>query len=148
MAFSWQAFAVSKRGNSADEYEDAFAANPVKGRFAIADGASESFFAALWAKLLVDGFTRMSPRRVSKKDWLKSQRAKWWSEVEALALPWYAEAKRELGAAATFLGLTLKTSRKPGAGVWLTSAGGGCWCVTNWSNEQGKTMSYLLSAGL
>src|SRR6266404_6244133 len=52
MALSWHAFAVPKRGNSTEEYEDAFAANPNAGRFAIADGASESSFASLWAKLL------------------------------------------------------------------------------------------------
>jgi hypothetical protein len=55
-AIRWRAFALHKDGNRPDEYEDAYAGNPRVGRFAVADGASESSFAALWAKLLVDGF--------------------------------------------------------------------------------------------
>jgi serine/threonine protein phosphatase PrpC len=128
MALRWQAFAVSKRGNSADEYADAFAGNPRKGRFAIADGASESSFASLWAKLLVNEFAHPSSKRASRKDWLRPLRETWSAEVDGLDLPWYAEAKRELGAAATFLGLTLKKSEKPGTGTWMASAVGDCCC--------------------
>ncbi|MGH7226717.1 MAG: hypothetical protein ACRELF_26170, partial [Gemmataceae bacterium] len=52
----WHAFHVHKRGNAPDEYEDAFAGDTAKARFAIADGASESSFAAMWAQLLTEGF--------------------------------------------------------------------------------------------
>ena len=56
VSLCWQPFGLPKRGHSAEEYEDAFAADPRTGRFAVADGASESSFAALWAQLLVNGF--------------------------------------------------------------------------------------------
>jgi hypothetical protein len=49
----WHAFHTHKRGSPPDEYEDAFAGTPATGRFAVADCASESSFAAAWAKLLV-----------------------------------------------------------------------------------------------
>jgi len=41
----WRALGLPKRGHSAEEYEDAFAGDPKVGRFAVADGASESSFA-------------------------------------------------------------------------------------------------------
>ena len=48
----WWVLFVPKHGNAEDEYEDAFAAGSK--RFAIADGASESSFAAPWARLLTE----------------------------------------------------------------------------------------------
>ena len=68
----WQAFRLPKRGHSADEYEDAYAANPYVGRFAVADGASESSFAALWAQLLVNGFTRPAEKPDPDGGWLQT----------------------------------------------------------------------------
>src|SRR5213083_2611429 len=118
MALRWQGFAVPKRGNSVEEYEDAFAANPKAGRFAVADGASESSFASLWAKLLVEGFSHPPPDADLRKRWLEPLRQRWSSEVEKLELPWYAEAKRSLGAAAAFLGLILRRTPKTRGGIW------------------------------
>src|SRR4051812_41117456 len=103
----WRAFHVAKHGNSHDEYEDAFAADAETGRFAIADGASESSFAGLWARLLVQGFVH-PVLTDGPPDWLAPLRKRWAKEVDALELPWYAEEKREQGAHATFLGVLLK----------------------------------------
>lgn len=135
MPFRWQTFAVPKRGNSADEYEDAFAGNPQVGRFAIADGASESSFASNWAKLLVEGFTHPASQPAAAKNWLEPLRQRWSKEVDQLELPWYAEQKRELGASATFLGLILKHSAKTAAGIWLAFGVGDC-CFFHLHNEQ------------
>ena len=55
---TWQSFFLPKRGNAAEEYEDAFAGDPASGRFAIADGASESCFAAAWAKIVVESYVK------------------------------------------------------------------------------------------
>lgn len=52
LSIRWQGFGVPKRGHSAEEYEDAYAAALQVGRFAVADGASESSFASLWASCL------------------------------------------------------------------------------------------------
>ena len=46
----WQSLSLPKRGHSPEEYEDALAGDPRSGRFAVADGASESSFAGLWAR--------------------------------------------------------------------------------------------------
>jgi hypothetical protein len=102
---SCRALSLPRRGNAADEYEDAFAADPAAGRFAVADGASESSFAGLWARLLVDGFVRPAP------GWLAAARQSWAARVDGQVLPWYAEAKRADGAFATFLGMVLAAGR-------------------------------------
>jgi hypothetical protein len=102
---SCQALCLPKRGHTADEFEDAFALDAAAGRFAVADGASESSFAGLWARLLVDGFVRPAP------GWLEAARRSWAAHVDGQPLPWYAEAKRDAGAFATLLGLTLIDGR-------------------------------------
>src|SRR5262249_22560942 len=53
----WQ-FQLPKRGEKTEDYEDASAGDPLRGRFAIADGAAGSSFSALWARLLVEEFVR------------------------------------------------------------------------------------------
>jgi hypothetical protein len=120
----WQAFRLSKRGNSAAEYEDAYAAEPAAGRFAVADGASEASFAGVWARDLVEGFVGATGRSWRNLDWLPGPRQRWAEEVDALALPWYAEDKREQGAFATFLGLALFSLRPGEAGRWTALAVG------------------------
>jgi hypothetical protein len=106
----WRAFHTHKRGNSADEYEDAFAGDPIRGRFAVADGASESSFAAGWAKLLVEGFIAAEREPWNELDWLRPRRQRWADEVDGRQLPWYAEDKREQGAYATLLGIAFRPS--------------------------------------
>ncbi len=116
---TWRGLCLAKRGHGADEYEDAFAADPGAGRFAVADGASESSFAGAWARLLVDGFVR----KQDGPNWLAAARRDWAAQVDGRPLPWYAEAKREQGAFATFLGLVL--GRTPeGEAVWRALAVG------------------------
>ncbi|HEX5272936.1 MAG TPA: protein phosphatase 2C domain-containing protein, partial [Gemmataceae bacterium] len=100
-----RALFLPRRGSSADEYEDAWAAEPAAGRFAVADGASESSFAGLWARLLVEGFVRPAP------GWLAAARQSWAASVDGRALPWYAEAKRDDGAYATLVGLVVADGR-------------------------------------
>ena len=97
----WSVLCLPKRGNSEDEYEDAWAGDPAAGRFAVADGASESSFAGLWAQLLAEGFLS-APRPEDMPRWLAGPERRWAAEVMGLELPWYAEMKREQGAFATF----------------------------------------------
>src|SRR6516164_9597002 len=125
----WQGFAVPKRGNSNEEYEDAFAADPKGGRFAIADGASESSFASQWARILAEGYIKSSLNLLSKKDWLGPLQTKWSEEVGNEHLTWYADAKKDLGASATFLGLTLKRVSKGVKGSWFAFSAGDCCSV-------------------
>ena len=99
---------LAKRDNAAEEYEDAFAGDPGTGRFAVADGATESAFAGSWAKLLVQQFVRSSEENVMQ--WaaaIPSAQRQWLDGVSGRALPWYAEMKISQGAFATFLGVAL-----------------------------------------
>jgi len=100
----WRSFLVAKDGHAADECEDAVAGDPAAGRFAVADGASESFAAGEWARLLVDAFVGKGPSR----DWLTGPRADWQAAVAGQAVSWYAEEKLSAGGHATFLGLTAR----------------------------------------
>ena len=108
-----QTFWLPKRGNDVADYEDAFAAEPATGRFAVADGATESSFAREWARLLAAEFVH-SPIRPTRRwtEWLPSVQARWKSDVGSQPLPWFAEAKFAQGAFATFLGLALNSDRR------------------------------------
>jgi hypothetical protein len=140
MPISSRTFWLARRGNSLAEYEDAWAADEAAGRYAVADGASESCFAGPWARLLVEGFVGDCPNfsgtvrdhaahgaRVGESGtvpfsdaeadrWLASLPAlqeQWNSAVRGRALPWYAQLGVEQGAFATFLGLVLTNSPLP-----------------------------------
>jgi hypothetical protein len=104
-------FWTPKAGHSTDEYEDAFAADPEQGRFAIADGASETSFARQWARLLVDGFVERPPEEGRLREWLAPMQAQWQQEIGTRSMAWYAEEKARDGAFAAFLGLTLEAAR-------------------------------------
>lgn len=119
----WRSFALHKDGNPPDEYEDACAANPASGRFALADGASESSFANLWARLLVQGF--VTARGKTTLNWLAPLQQQWAESVDHLALDWFGEEKREQGAFATFLGLVLQTGQTAES-RWRAVAVGDC----------------------
>ncbi len=120
----WQAFHQPKRGQPNDDYEDAFAGDLASARFAIADGATEASFAGIWARVLVEGFVAVPGQPWRNLDWLEPLRQRWAQEVDALQLPWYAEAKREQGAYATFLGLAFRPARTDRLGTWQALAVG------------------------
>jgi hypothetical protein len=99
---------LPKRGNSSEEYEDASACSLDHRRIAIADGATESSFAGLWARLLVDGFCgQRDSLPTAWAAWLPPLQQRWASEAGARPLPWFAENQFQLGAFATFLGVVL-----------------------------------------
>jgi hypothetical protein len=119
----WHVLSVPKHGHTDDEYEDAWAADPASGRFAVADGATESSFAALWARLLAEAFLTASTPADSSA-WLDEPRRRWAAEVMGLELPWFAEMKRDQGAFATLLGLSIRLPVGGRPGVWRTEAVG------------------------
>jgi hypothetical protein len=100
----WRSFLVPKDGHTADECEDAIAGDSAAGRFAIADGASESFAAGEWARLLCEAFVEKGP----VGDWLAGPREAWKRAVAGEDVSWYAEEKRTAGGHATFLGVTTR----------------------------------------
>ena len=100
-------FVEPRRGASRDECEDAAAADPGRGRFAIADGATESSHAGPWARLLVEAFVRQE--ELAWPGWIVPLQGRW---AQAVApperpLPWYLEGRLEQGAFSTFVGLSL-----------------------------------------
>src|SRR5262245_2641238 len=120
---NWHVLSVPKHGHTAEEYEDAWAADPTRRRFSVADGASESSFAALWARLLVEGFVAARrPRDLAS--WLDGPRRLWAEQVMPLDLPWYAEMKREQGAYATLVGLAVWRLTADGSAEWRAVAVG------------------------
>jgi hypothetical protein len=104
-SLAWRTFYTPKSSQSLNEYEDAFAGDPERGRFAIADGATESVFAGSWARILVDAYVR-TPGSWSL--WLPSARRRWRSELEeeSSQMAWYVETKFAEGAFAALLGVS------------------------------------------
>jgi hypothetical protein len=104
-------FWLPKQGNAIEEYEDASAHSVPDRRFSIADGATESSFADLWALTLVNKFISIPPTVTSSapevfQDWVKPLQQEWHSQINWEHLPWFAEEKARRGAFAAFLGLT------------------------------------------
>jgi Protein phosphatase 2C len=124
MSVSYQSFGVPKRDSSALEYEDAAAAAPELHAFAIADGATDSSFAGLWAQLLVEEFVRAPAN--DWRSWLPPLQQRWEDRIGNQALPWYAEAKLRRGAFATFLGVVIDGASAIGGNCWHGVAVGDC----------------------
>src|SRR5262245_28382206 len=120
--FRWKSFRLPKRGSSASELEDAVACNAEAGRFAVADGATESIAADTWAELLVRRLSDAGlPDAVRWTEWLAPIRGIWWKAVRERTLPWFAEHKLSDGAAAAFVALQLSDD-----GRWSAAAVGDC----------------------
>jgi hypothetical protein len=104
LSLRWRSFLVPKDGHAEAECEDAVAGDPTIGRFAIADGASESYASGDWARLLVDAFIEHGP----SEDWLNAPQTAWKEQAVGSAVSWYAEEKFTRGGHATFLGLSIQ----------------------------------------
>jgi hypothetical protein len=111
----WRSYAVPKGDGRSEDLEDAFAGDSQRGRFAIADGASESAFAAAWAALLVTNYVQ-KPRR-----WSSLARESWEEQCQRPEMPWYLEHHFEEGAFAAFLGVSFR-----GPHQWQAVAIGDC----------------------
>ncbi len=115
---------LPKRGNSPDEYEDAYrvgvlehaeGADGGEARVAVADGASESAFARTWANQLAMAFVFRPPElcgltEESLNAWLVAPQERWRGSVPWDRLPWHGEAKARAGAFATLLGVTFQSA--------------------------------------
>jgi hypothetical protein len=118
------AFRLPKRGASTTEYEDAVAWSRRAPRYAVADGASASAFARLWAFLLVHAYTAGRLRAEQLEDDLAPVQARWAAVVgRRRLLPWYALEQVRRGAFAALAGLSLEDD-----GRWTALAVGDC-CV-------------------
>lgn len=155
-------FTLPKAGNTTNENEDSFACDveatrrclhvldcqtadlcvianrPV--RIAVTDGATESSFSDVWAKLIARAFCRptdLGPRPSHSDgddiEILRRQSAGlfdhaarvWNHRLRNRRLPWYAEQKKEMGAFTAFIGLRVCPARAPQQhGTWEALAAG------------------------
>ena len=124
--FSVEAFSCQKAGNARTEYEDAWAIrgsdSPTRCRVAVADGATESSFSALWAALLVESFVRGPSHGAEFFGRLGAIRRLWRRKVRGRPLPWYAAEKVRRGAYAAFVGASLNAVNRG----WRAVAIGDC----------------------
>jgi hypothetical protein len=120
-------FTLPKAGCTAEEYEDACAWDATRGAFAIADGASDSAFAGLWARLLAERFLAALPATPAATDWrswLRPAQDEWLATIRRESLPWYIEARVRAGAFATFAGLLLRQEHGLPDHLWAALAVG------------------------
>src|ERR671934_1467455 len=124
--FSVEAFSCQKAGNARSEYEDAWAIrgsdSPTRCRLAVADGATESSFSALWAALLVESFVRGRAHGPEFFKNLGAIRRLWRRKIRGRPLPWYAAEKARRGAYAAFVGASLNVVNRG----WRAVAIGDC----------------------
>lgn len=139
-----KSFWVPKRGNSSQEYEDAFwvgSAGASEGeldqsilRLSLADGASESLLASRWARLLVSCFGKIDSAATTASGFMAAYRhaATQWDEElagykadrEARGAPiqWYEEPGLAKGAYATILAVEFGGDPEGGSPAWTASS--------------------------
>jgi hypothetical protein len=107
---SYVCYRLPRHGHGGDECQDAAAADLERGRFAVADGATESAFAGTWARLLVEAFVAAA-NGAEGMPWLGSAQERWAASVCRAPgdpePPWYLETGLRQGAFATFLGVVV-----------------------------------------
>ena len=140
-----KAFCCPKSGNSVEEYEDAWAQRqtrtPPPGgiRVAVADGATESSFAKLWAVLLAESYVRdeVTGGGAEFLARLGPARRLWRRRLAGRRLPWFASEKAEQGAFAAFVGVQIDAHNNR----WTALAVGDC-CLLQ-VDDVGKRMRVL-----
>jgi len=110
---------VSKHGNTISECEDAVTVDPRRAVLAVADGASSSFGAHLWAETLTKHFVRQPPKPLSVGSfgtWLSEARAaaptpSTQPAADSSATPngWWSEQGARQGAYSTIVGAAIMT---------------------------------------
>ena len=124
-----KAFCCPKSGNTREEYEDAWAhrrtRSPVGIRVAVADGATESSYAKLWAALVAESYVRSELAGAEFLAGLQPARRLWRRRLAGRPLPWFASEKAEQGAFAALLGVEIdaQTNR------WTALAVGDCCLI-------------------
>jgi Protein phosphatase 2C len=134
-------FCCPKSGNSLEEYEDAWAhrqtRTPAGIRVAVADGATESSFAKLWAVLLAESYVRSEVAGAEFFAGLQPARRLWRRRLAGRPLPWFASEKAEQGAFAALLGVQIDAHTNR----WTALAVGDC-CLMH-VDDVGKGMRVI-----
>jgi serine/threonine protein phosphatase PrpC len=114
-------YTVPKYGNRPDENDDAVEVyqsqdtylKNQKIRCAIADGATQTSFSSLWARLLVKEAIKYMPSKKRFEDITLAAQKYWKGEIDKIELPWHAEEKVKLGAFSTLLWISIKRPESP-----------------------------------
>jgi hypothetical protein len=119
---------AQKLGNTPDQWEDAFASDPVAGVAAVADGASSGIFCRTWADQLARRFVLDRPDLrdpVTLAHWVNQLRSEWRAAINYPKLNWAQQRKvDDVGAAATLLGLEVGPLAADGHRPWRAAAVG------------------------
>jgi hypothetical protein len=116
-----ETFRLAKAGSRRTEYEDSVAWSRRCGRVAVADGASASAFARLWAHLLAHAYTAGWLTAETLESDLGRIQGRWATLVDGRPLAWYAAEQARRGAFAALVGLSLMPN-----GCWSALAVGDC----------------------
>lgn len=144
---------TQKRGNSAEEYEDSFNGDTKLCRFAVADGASDSYASRVWADLLTSAFIQEQNRSIFESQdcllvWARDLSERWHSEIPWSELAWYQLEKAEYGSHATFLGLELGEFKIPNSSpekLWQAIAVGDS-CLFQVRNDELVTSPFPITS--
>ena len=120
---AWASATLPKANALAGENEDAVAAAPPRGRFAVADGASEGWQSGAWARHLAAAYVARPPAPQDFPRWLAAVRDAWRPPEQGPAA-WYADVKREQGSFATLLGVQFAPGKAGGGLTWKAVAVG------------------------
>jgi len=131
----WKAISLSKYGNRIEENEDACfpigeGSLPAAERefvAVIADGATQTSFSGLWARLLIQHAYAQGYPSGDLGTITRDAQGCWSQEIAKLQLPWHAEEKVKSGSFSTLIWFGLKLSGRP-TGGGRTS--GGKWRAT------------------
>ena len=117
-------FSTHKQAETPDDCQDACAFNPINYRYAIADGATQSLFGAVWSRLLVDSFCRQPVNNSLLEQseynvWLQPLQEEWLSVIQpliqeakpAVQLGLRKQLADKRAAAATFIGIQVQPAR-------------------------------------
>jgi len=124
---------IPKQGHRAADCEDRFSASRL--RFAVADGASDSGYSQVWARILADSFCRPPAFDINAEAldvWLGRCRAEWRRWARELAqgdLPWFARESLHAGGFATFAGLAFSPADGDGEATPWHAVACGDACV-------------------
>jgi hypothetical protein len=131
---SWKACSIPKQGNTAAENEDSYlpagSGEILAGRTefvcAVADGATQTSFSALWSRLLVQEAVSRSYPSLDLPALVSCAETHWSGEISKIQLPWHAEEKVRQGAFSTLLwfGLRINGRTAKQNGVWRAVAVG------------------------
>lgn len=133
---SWLSFSISKAGNTEAENEDAVfpmsgigkSNNGTTESFLVADGATQTSFSGLWARILVETCANTSLSEGNFLRAIRTAQGSWQGAMKPVELPWHAQEKLRQGAFSALAWLEIKhfPLHPASAFMWNALAVGDC----------------------